>query len=168
MTLRVAQTCRATLVGLLVASRAAAEQSDESAGSPAMPTATDRAEDFESEAPVVTVRGVRVPREITGRGQNAREAARQAGALGDAARAVETAPDGRHYLEGFDCFAPSAEYDGAAVPCGTSTEGLPVAPIPQLWLTKFSVASQRLRFEAEARGTNFKYYIRVQAPLVPL
>lgn len=77
-------------------------------------------------------------------------------------------PSGHYFLQGFDCAVPAAEYAGAPIPCGESLRGLEDDLPARMWLTRFSFASGRLRFEAEVRGKDFEYHLRAETPLVPL
>jgi len=77
---------------------------------------------------------------------------------------VHELPDGRFYLDGFDCFAPPA-YDGEPLPCVQSLDGLSQIPSPDPHATRFVVEGDHLSFEAEMVGADFSYYVRLEAAL---
>jgi hypothetical protein len=75
--------------------------------------------------------------------------------------------DGRYYLAGYDCYVPNP-YDGEPIRCGDSFEGMADVGIPTAWIYKFSLSGVDLHFEAEMRGKDYKYYLIVEGPVVPL
>jgi hypothetical protein len=75
--------------------------------------------------------------------------------------------DGRYYVAGYDCYVPNP-YDGEPIRCGQSFDGMADVGIPTAWIYKFSLSGVDLHFEAEMRGKDYKYYLIVDGPVLPL
>lgn len=74
---------------------------------------------------------------------------------------------GRYYIPGYDCYVTN-RYDGEPIRCGQSFDGMADIGIPEAWLYYFDLTGPNLHFEAEMRGKDYKYYVVVKAPVVPM
>ncbi len=75
--------------------------------------------------------------------------------------------DGRYYIAGYDCYVTN-RYDGEPIRCGQSFDGMADIGIPEAWIYYFDLTGPNLHFEAEMRGKDYKYYVVVKAPVVPM
>lgn len=72
--------------------------------------------------------------------------------------------DGRYYIEGYDCYAEQG-YEGPPIECGKSLTEFSRGEIPEVWMTRFSLENDQLRFDAELRLGERKVFVILETPV---
>lgn len=75
--------------------------------------------------------------------------------------------DGLFHIAGYDCRI-AVPYSGDPYRCGDSYEGMADIGLPEAWIYYFNLQGSDLHFEIEMHGKDYKYYVIVKAPVVPM